>query len=48
VISALRQGLYESGRPAPDVACRRGDERFLAIRAEAEARGDKEIGGSGT
>ena len=48
VISALRQGLYESGRPAPDAACRRGDERFLAIRAAAEARGDKETGGSST
>jgi hypothetical protein len=33
VISALRQGIYESGRPAPDVACRVGDERFLNIRA---------------
>jgi len=45
VISALRQGLYESGRPAPDVACRLGDERFLAIRAAARERGDEETGG---
>jgi hydrogenase maturation protease len=46
VISALRQEIYESGRPAPDVACRSGDERFLAIRAAARERGDEEAGGS--
>jgi hydrogenase maturation protease len=46
VIGALRQGLYESGRPAPDVACRLGDERFLAIRAAARERGDEETGES--
>jgi len=45
VISALRQEIYESGRPAPDVACRGGDERFLAIRAAARERGDEETGG---
>jgi hydrogenase maturation protease len=46
VISALRQVIYESGRPAPDVACRSGDERFLAIRAAVRERGDEEAGGS--
>jgi hydrogenase maturation protease len=37
VIGAVRQEIYESGRPAAEVACRVGDERFLAIRA-ASAR----------
>ena len=46
VISALQQGRYEAGRPAPDVACRSGDERFLAIRAAAEERGDEKAGGT--
>jgi hydrogenase maturation protease len=32
VISALSQDRYESGRPPADVACRVGDERFLAMR----------------
>ena len=40
VIGALTQGRYESGRPPPDVACRVGDERFLAMRAAAEGRND--------
>jgi len=39
VIGAVRQDAYESGRPAADVACRVGDERFLAIRARERARG---------
>jgi hydrogenase maturation protease len=38
VIGAVRQDAYESGRPAADVACRVGDERFLAIRARERAR----------
>lgn len=38
VIGAVRQETYESGRPAADVACRVGDERFLAIRARERAR----------
>ena len=46
VISAIAQDRYESGRPAPDVACRVGDERFLAIRAASE--GGKKPSGGGT
>jgi hydrogenase maturation protease len=38
VIAALARERYESGRPPPDVACRVGDERFLALRAAAERR----------
>jgi hydrogenase maturation protease len=34
--AALALNAYESGRPGADVACRIGDERFLAIRAAAE------------
>lgn len=44
VISAVAQERYESGRPAADVACRLGDERFLAIRAESERRMEPEDG----
>ena len=44
VISALSQGRYESGRPAADVACRVGDERFLALRAAAAGRNDPSEG----
>jgi hydrogenase maturation protease len=40
VIGAVSQDRYESGRPPPDVACRVGDERFLAMRAAAEGRND--------
>lgn len=40
VIGALSQDRYESGRPPPDVACRVGDERFLAMRAAAAGRND--------
>lgn len=29
-------GVYESGRPSPEQACRFGDERFLALRARSE------------
>jgi hydrogenase maturation protease len=32
VFSAIARELYESGRPPPEVACRTGDERFLALR----------------
>jgi hydrogenase maturation protease len=38
VIGAVAQDRYESGRPSAEVACRVGDERFLAIRAAAAAR----------
>ncbi len=38
VIAALARERYESGRPSPEVACRVGDERFLALRAAAERR----------
>lgn len=38
VIGAVTQDRYESGRPPADVACRVGDERFLAIRAASEAK----------
>ena len=38
VIGAVAQDRYESGRPPPDVACRVGDERFLAIRAASERK----------
>jgi hypothetical protein len=38
VIGAVAQDRYESGRPPPEVACRVGDERFLALRAAIEAR----------
>jgi hydrogenase maturation protease len=44
VIGAVAQERYESGRPPPDVACRIGDERFLAIRAAAKRR-ETEAGG---
>jgi hydrogenase maturation protease len=44
VIGAVMQDRYESGRPAPEVACRVGDERFLAIRAASESK-DKTSGG---
>jgi len=38
VIGALAQDRYESGRPPADVACRVGDERFLALRAASESK----------
>ncbi len=38
VIAALARARYEDERPSPDVACRVGDERFLALRAAAEAK----------
>ena len=40
VIGAVSQDRYESGRPPPEVACRVGDERFLAIRAARATRND--------
>jgi hydrogenase maturation protease len=46
VIDALRQGRYEAGRPSPELACRVGDERFLALRAAARARGEDGSGGA--
>jgi hydrogenase maturation protease len=45
VISALARERYESGRPAADVACRVGDERFLALRA-AQSPDEPETGGA--
>jgi hydrogenase maturation protease len=45
VIGAIAQERYEAGRPAPEVACRFGDERFLAIRAANEDRTDTDSGG---
>jgi hydrogenase maturation protease len=45
VISALARERYESGRPAADVACRVGDERFLALRA-ARSPDESETGGA--
>lgn len=44
VIGAVRQDVYESGRPAADVACRVGDERFLAIRAARERAREQDEG----
>jgi len=44
VIGAVSQDRYESGRPPPDVACRVGDERFLAIRAARATRNDPSEG----
>jgi hydrogenase maturation protease len=44
VIGALAQERYESGRPSSDLACRVGDERFLAIRAANESK-NKTSGG---
>jgi hydrogenase maturation protease len=44
VIAALARQRYEDERPSADVACRVGDERFLAIRAAqgAESGSDEE------
>jgi len=39
VIAAIARERYESGRPSADVACRVGDERFLARRAALAASG---------
>ena len=44
VIGAVMQDRYESGRPSAEVACRAGDERFLAIRAAIESK-NKTSGG---
>lgn len=45
VIGAIARDRYESGRPSPEVACRFGDERFLALRAaRARSRGDEDDG----
>jgi hydrogenase maturation protease len=44
VIGAVSQGRYESGRPPPEVACRVGDERFLAMRAASERKEDSSGG----
>ncbi|MGI9245164.1 MAG: HyaD/HybD family hydrogenase maturation endopeptidase [Steroidobacteraceae bacterium] len=38
VIDAIAQARYESGRPSAELACRVGDERFLALRAANERR----------
>jgi hydrogenase maturation protease len=45
VISALARERYESGRPSAEVACRVGDERFLALRA-ARSPDESETGGT--
>jgi len=45
VIGAVMQDRYESGRPPPEVACRVGDERFLAIRAASESKNKTSGGG---
>jgi len=47
VIAAIARERYESGRPSADVACRVGDERFLARRAahaanEADDKGARD------
>ena len=44
VIGAVMQDRYESGRPSAEVACRAGDERFLAIRTANEGK-NKTTGG---
>jgi hypothetical protein len=46
VISALSQERYESGRPPADVACRVGDERFLAMRNAPARDGGPDEGGA--
>jgi hydrogenase maturation protease len=40
VIGALAQDRYESGRPSAELACRVGDERFLALRRVRARDGD--------
>lgn len=40
VIAAIARERYESGRPSAEVACRVGDERFLAMRAARSAGAD--------
>ena len=46
VIGAVTQDRYESGRPPPDVACRVGDERFLAMRNAPGRDGSPDEGGT--
>jgi len=46
VIAALARARYEDGRPSAEVACRTGDERFLAMRAASENKQDDDQGGS--
>ena len=46
VIAALARARYENERPSADVACRTGDERFLAIRAASENKQNDDQGGS--
>lgn len=36
--ASIALGAYESGRPSAEAACRIGDDRFLALRAQAEQR----------
>lgn len=40
VSDAIAQGRYETERPPEDVAWRKGDERFMALRAAAERTED--------
>ena len=44
VIAAIARQRYESERPSADVACRIGDERFLAMRGAHAANQDKDEG----
>jgi len=46
VIAALARQRYEDERPSADVACRVGDERFLAIRAAQRADSGSDEGGA--
>ena len=36
--ASIALSVYDSGRPAPEAACRIGDDRFLALRAQVEQR----------
>ena len=40
VSDAIAQGRYETERPPEDVAWRKGDERFMALRAAVERTDD--------
>jgi hydrogenase maturation protease len=42
MISALARQRYEGERPSAEVACRTGDERFLALRAGHLAADDSD------
>jgi hydrogenase maturation protease len=40
VSDAIAQGRYETERPPEDVAWRKGDERFMALRAASDRTDD--------